>query len=171
MPKKNFQNALLIIILFIVSGCGVLDAPIQAYKTAKNYVFPPGEKLYWKSLDILVRKDANMNYPIAIDIVLLKNEALLNKVLELDSKSWFGQKESVLKIFRKDIEIKSLELAPGDLIKVPKSFFQNQRVFGVIVFANYINDGDYRERIDDLEGVVVIDFDIDNFDAYEIKPN
>ena len=34
--------------------------PIKAYKSAKNYVFPPGEKLYWKSLDILIRENANM---------------------------------------------------------------------------------------------------------------
>ena len=35
----------------------------------------------------------------------------------------------------------------------------------------YFNDGDYKARIDNLEGIVVIDFGIDDFNAYAIKPN
>ena len=41
--KKCFRIYLFVFCYFLTS-CGVLDAPIKAYKSAKNYVFPPGEK-------------------------------------------------------------------------------------------------------------------------------
>ena len=169
--KKIFRNLSFLFLVTLLTSCGVLDAPIKAYKSAKNYVFPPGEKLYWKSLDILIRENANMDYPIAIDITLIKNDALLKKILELDSKKWFEQKNTLLKTFSEDIVVRSWELAPGDGVAVPNKFFKDERVFGALVFAKYFNDGDYKARIDNLEGKVVIDFGIDEFNAYAIKPN
>ena len=169
--KKLFRIMIFLLFVCPLTSCGVLDAPIKAYKSAKNYVFPPGEKLYWKSLDILIRENANMNYPIAIDITLIKNDGLLKKILELDSSKWFEQKNMLLKTFSEDIVLRSWELAPGDGVAVPNEFFKDERVFGALVFAKYFNDGDYKARIDNLEGIVVIDFGIDEFNAYAIKPN
>ena len=53
---------------------------------------------------------------------------------------------------------------------VPNEFFKDERVFGPLVFAKYLNDGDHKAG-DNLEGIVVIDFGIDEFNAYAIKPN
>ena len=39
-----------------------------------------------------------MDYPIAIDITLIKNDTLLKKILELDSNKWFEQKNTLLDI-------------------------------------------------------------------------
>ena len=168
----NFiRHSLLYSGLFLAAGCSVLDVPIKAYTSARDYVFPPGEKLHWKSLDILMREDANSDYPLEIDIALIKNEKLLKKILELNSTEWFEQKKSISRIFAEDIIVKSWELAPGDIIKVSDNFFQDKRVFGAIVFANYLSDGDYRVRLEKLKGVVVVEFDNDEFNAYVIKPN
>ena len=169
--KKFRQIIILMLVSVMLAGCGVLDAPIKAYKSAKNYVFPPGKKLNWKSLDILVRKDANMNFPLAIDLTLIKSETLFEKVFNLDSVKWFEQKDVFLKTFSGNIIVKSWELAPGDGVEVPEVFFKDERVFGAMVFAKYFKDGDYKARIDNLEGLVVIDFGAEKFDAYVVKPN
>ena len=52
----------------------------------------------------------------------------------------------------------------------PKNF-SKMKEFWALVFAKYFNDGDYKARIDNLEGKAVIDFGIDEFNAYAIKPN
>ena len=169
--KKILRIMFFLLFVCLLTSCGILDTPIKAYKSAKNYVFPSGEKLYWKSLDILIGENANMDYPIAIDVVLIKNDTLLKKILELDSNKWFEQKNTLLKTFSDDIVIRSWELAPGDGVAVANEFFKDERVSGALVFAKYFNDGDYKARIDNLEGIVVIDFGIDEFNAYAIKPN
>ena len=169
--KKILQSLSFLFFASFLTGCGILDTPIKAYKYAKNYVFPPGEKLYWKSLDILIRENANMDYPIALDITLIKNDSLLGKILELDSNKWFEQKNTLLKTFPEDIIVRSWELAPGDGVSVSNDFFKDVRVFGALVFAKYFNGGDYKARIDNLEGKVIIDFDIYEFNAYAVKPN
>ena len=128
--KKIFQNLSFLVLVTFLTSCGVLDAPIKAYKSAKNYVFPPGEKLYWKSLDILIQENANMDYPIAIDITLIKNDTLLKKILELDSNKWFEQKNTLLKTFSEDILVRSWELAPGDGVAVPMNFSKMNEFLG-----------------------------------------
>ncbi len=169
--KITMRNIFLSLVVLLINGCGVLDVPLKVYKSAKNYAFPPGERLYWKSVDIIIRKNANRNYPIAIDITLIKDEALFNKILELDSSKWFDQKDILLKTFAEEIVIESWELAPEDGLKVPEKFFKEERVFGALVFGKYFNDGDYKARIDNLEGMVVIDFDVDELNVYTLKRN
>ena len=67
--KKIFRNLSFLFLVTFLTSCGVLDAPIKAYKSAKNYVFPPGEKLYWKSLDILIRENRYHLYEQTIEFI------------------------------------------------------------------------------------------------------
>ena len=53
------------------------------------------------------QENANMDYPIAIDITLIKNDTLLKKILELDSNKWFEQKNTLLKTFSEDIVVEA----------------------------------------------------------------
>ena len=79
-------------------------------------------------------------------------EELINKAFNLHSKKNFSEAAKYYQLF------------------IDKGF-KDERVFGALVFAKYFNDGDYKARIDNLEGKVVIDFGIDEFNAYAIKPN
>ena len=70
--------------------------------------------------------------------------------------------------FPKEISVKSWELAPGDLLQVPSSFFGEERIFAVVAFADYFSDGEHRVRIDQLRGGVILEFGIEDFSAFSI---
>ena len=107
------------------------------------------------------------NY-LAVDIVLIFNEGLVTKVSELTSSDWFKSKNYILKTFPQDLAVKSWELAPGDSLQIPSSFFGTERVFSVMAFADYFSDGEHRVRIDQLRGGVILEFGIEDFSAFSI---
>ena len=166
---KVFFLLILFFILQLITACSVIDIPVKAYDVAKEFVFPSGEKLMWEEVTIGVGREANKNSPVAVDIVLIFNEDLVKKVSELSSTDWFKSKNYVLKTFPQDLAVKSWELAPGDSLQIPSSFFGNDRVFSVIAFADYFSTGEHRVKIDHLKGGVVLEFNVDDFSAFSIK--
>ena len=166
---KLFFFLISFLILQLISACSVIDIPAKAYDVAKEFVFPSGEKLKWEEVTIGVGREANENSPIAVDIVLIFNEGLVKKVSELTSSDWFKSKNYVLKTFPQDLVVKSWELAPGDSLQIPSSFFGNERVFSVIAFADYFSAGEHRVKIDHLKGGIVLEFNADDFSAFSIK--
>ena len=165
---KLFFSLTSFMILHLISACSVIDIPVKAYDVAKEFVFPSGEKLRWEQVTMGVGREANKNSPIAVDIVLIFNEGLVTKVSELTSSDWFKSKNYILKTFPQDLAVKSWELAPGDSLQIPSSFFGTERVFSVMAFADYFSDGEHRVRIDHLRGGVILEFDINDFSAFSI---
>ena len=165
--KKNLIGGLFISVL--ISGCSVLDSSVEAYKVAKNFVFPPGEKVKWKSLNLSLSRDVNDGYPIVIDLVFVKNEVLLNKINDISTTEWFGKKKALLNTFPNDLFVMNWELAPGDNLSLSKREFKEQRMYGVLIFAKYKNQGDYKARIESIKGSVIIDFEASGINAYGVK--
>ena len=79
-----------------------------------------------------------MDYPIAIDITLIKNDGLLKKILELDSNKWFEQKNTLLKTFSEDILVRSWELAQEMGWQYPTNFSKTNEFLGHWSFANIL---------------------------------
>ena len=155
-------------ILHLISACSVIDIPVKAYDTAKELVFPSGEKLRWDQVSMGVGEQANKNFPVAVDIVLIFEEELVPRVSKLTANDWFKSKNYVLKTFPLDLAVNSWELAPGDSLQIPSSFFGKERVFAVMAFADYFSDGEHRVRIDHLKGGVILEFGVDDFSAFSI---
>ncbi len=166
---KTTYFLILFIILQLISACSVIDIPAKAYDVAKEFVFPAGEKLRWEKVTIGVGEQANKNFPVAVDIVLIFNEKLVTRLSKLTANDWFKSKNYIVKTFPLDLAVKSWELAPGDSLQIPPSFFGKERVFAVIAFADYFSDGEHRVRIDHLKGGVILEFGIDDFSAFSIK--
>ena len=166
---KSFYLTILIFCSIFLSSCSILDVPVKAYDVAKEFVFPSGEKLRWDKVSIGVSQQANKNSPVAVDIVMIFDESLVPKIFQIPAGEWFNSKKSMfINTFPKEISVKSWELAPGDLLQVPSSFFGEERIFAVVAFADYFSDGDHRIRIDELAGGVVLEFGVDDFSAYSI---
>ena len=166
---KLFFYLISFLFIQLIIACSVIDIPIKAYDVAKEFVLPSGEKLKWEQVTIGIGRDANKNSPIAVDIVLIFNEDLVKKVSELTSADWFKSKNYVLKTYPQDLTVNSWELAPGDSLQIPSSFFGKERVFSVIAFADYFSEGEHRVRIDHLKGGVILEFNVDDFSAFSIK--
>ncbi|OUW01356.1 MAG: hypothetical protein CBD16_05675 [Betaproteobacteria bacterium TMED156] len=165
---KIINISSLFLVLAILNACSVIELPAKAYDTAKEFVFPSGEKLRWKKVSIGVGQKANKNFPVAVDIIMIFKEELVNRITELPANDWFNSKKYIVNTFPTGLAIKSWELAPGDTLQIPSSFFGEKRVFAVFAYADYFSEGEHKIRIDHLKGGVVLEFGIDGFFAYSI---
>ncbi len=168
---KLFYFFIAFIILQFNSACSVLDKTVQVYDSAKEFVFPSGEKLRWEKVSMGVGENANKNFPIAVDIAMIFEEGLVPRIEKLTANDWFKSKKNILNSFPTGLVIKSWELAPGDSLQVPSTFFGKERIFAVVAFADYFTDGDHRARIDKLEGLILLEFGDESFSAYAVKRN
>jgi type VI secretion system protein len=100
------------------------------------------------SLAIQVVAQANLDTPIAVDAVLVRNPQLLDTLLGLPSAKWFAQREQLRRDYPKDLSVISYELVPGQQISESTFAFDGQRAAGVLVFADYQTAGAHRVRLD-----------------------
>ena len=157
------QRALLLMVLvsalLTASGCSSI----------KNFVTPAGVKLDWESVSLSVAAGANNDYPLAIDLVLVTDEALAQKLMGMTARDWFNARNGMRKAYLDAISIDSFELAPGESIKLSDKRWSGRRVAAALVFADYLVAGPHLARVDALRGRVQLDFGASEFTAYSLE--
>lgn len=155
------KHALLVIALLQLTACSVLDYIIP--KGVMDFASPKGNKLGWESVTIMASNDANLNSPVALDIVLFKDEASLTMAATLPAAKWFATRGEMEKTYPQAISYKSYEVAPGQTLRIPAADFGGVRVAGVMVYADYLTPGEHRVRADQLQGMVLVQLGAKDF--------
>lgn len=124
-----------------------------------------GTKLGWSDVTLSAATDANQNSPIAVDIVLVFEDDMLTRLVELPAAKWFAVRADLRKTFPKSLSYRTWELVPGQTIQVPGESFGTPRVVGVLVYADYALPGAHRLRVETLKDALVVRFDKQTFDA------
>ena len=153
----NRLTALLVLALSL-AGCGSMTA-------MNNLMFPPGVKLDWESVSLYIDPAANRDFPLAVDLVLVSDEALARRLATMKSQEWFTSRDSLRKSHPGDIEFDSVELAPGDAMTLSGKRYSGKRVFAALAFADYLSTGDHRARLDALKGRISMEFGATDFSA------
>ena len=155
----NFQLMLVMIVMLTLSGCS----------SVKDYVMPAGVKLDWESVTVSVAAGANRDYPLAIDVVLVNDEALEKRLLAMSAREWFSARNGLRKTYPDALSVDSLELAPGESLTLPGKRWSGRRVTAALVFADYLVAGPHLARIDSLRGRVQLAFGANEFTAYSLE--
>jgi hypothetical protein len=155
----NFQLILVMIVMLTLSGCS----------SVKDYVMPAGVKLDWESVTVSVAAGANRDYPLAIDVVLVNDEALEKRLLAMSARDWFSARNGLRKTYPDALSVDSLELAPGESLTLPGKRWSGRRVTAALVFADYLVAGPHLARIDSLRGRVQLAFGANEFTAYSLE--
>jgi type VI secretion system protein len=138
---------------------------LAAQLAACGSLLPKGTRVAWSELTLSAAPNANQNSPVAVDVVMVLDDAMLARLAELPAAKWFGARADLQKTFPQSLSYLSWELVPGQTIRVPASAFGSPRVSAVLVFANYTTPGAHRARVEDLKGAVAARFDIQSFDV------
>lgn len=128
-----------------------------------------GTKLGWTDVTLSAAPGANQNSPITVDVVLVFEDDMLERLSELPATKWLGVREDLRKTFPKSLSYRTWELVPGQSIQVPGDSFGTPRVVGVLVYADYTTPGAHRLRVEKLEGALVVRFGVQNFDASAVQ--
>ena len=74
---KNLLKRMAALLLIVqLAACGSL--------------FPKGTRVSWNELTLSAAPGANQNSPVAVDVVMVLDDAMLARVTELTAAKWFG---------------------------------------------------------------------------------
>lgn len=125
--------------ILLLSGCGVTRKVAHPVKTTEQTLGHPPTL----DLNVDMQPDANDNSPVAFDVVLAKDKALLKQLTAMSAADWFKKRAQIKRDQQAKIEVYSWEWVPGHpvgKVTVPVTV----EVLGVVGFANYATAGDHR---------------------------
>ncbi len=92
-----------------------------------------------------ISEKANNGNPVALDLVMVSDKKLFEKLREMTAEEWFKSREQVKLDFPKkgQVEVKSWEWVPDQRVSVNEIIVPAE-IRGGIVFANYFKPGAHR---------------------------
>jgi type VI secretion system protein len=128
-----------------------------------------GEKASWSQMTLTASDDINNDSPVAVDVVLVSDDAMLARLADLPASKWFAGRADLANTFPKSLRYRSWEIVPGQRLEVPGDMFAGPRVAGAFVFANYQTPGAHRVRIEQFRDRLVVQLDNNAFSVSTAK--
>jgi type VI secretion system protein len=97
-------------------------------------------------IEISVADDVNQSSPLAVDVVVVSNKKILEKLLEMPASSWFKGREQFAMDYPKGYRVMSWEWVPGQevgMLQIP----YKSGVKAVVVYADFFSPGQHRAWI------------------------
>lgn len=101
------------------------------------------------TVKVQIAPDANQDSPVALDLLIVYDEALLERLLGMTSQQWFAERTQIKKDFlpEEGLDAWQWEWVPGQ--KVPDIELPLEpSAEGAVIFVNYFSPGPHRFRID-----------------------
>ena len=136
-------------LLFLISSCGI------AARTRKLF----GDK---QEIKIDISAKLNEDHPIAIDLVHVYDEKLLEMLREMPAKTWFAKRQQIKRDYRLGVGLDcwQKEWVPGQSID-DYNLPLKPKAKGAFVFANYYTPGEHRFSIDPFDDIEIYFFEKD----------
>ena len=100
--------------------------------------------------DVVVAADANEDSPVAVDLVFVYDKKLLDELLKIPASDWFARREQFVKDYGDALAVANWEWVPGQQIeRISVPYRAGAR--RVVVFSDYVTDGDHRATADPQE--------------------
>ncbi|MBI2771780.1 MAG: hypothetical protein HYX47_19305 [Burkholderiales bacterium] len=154
------------LVLCTLAGCSTVTSTFDKVMAAVGI---KGTRLAWKEVLITASDGANLNTPVAVDVVMVLEDASLEKLAALPASKWFQTRSDMLKTFPGTYIYKSWEVSPGQTLRLPGSAFGSPSVVGVFVFADYLTPGDHRMRVEQLQNGIIIELAARGFSVLPYK--
>ncbi|MEQ9490626.1 MAG: hypothetical protein RIM72_16715 [Alphaproteobacteria bacterium] len=139
-----------LMLLAVLGGCGIGDA----------FRSGPVFSMEWVALQ--ASPDTNNDQPVAVDLVILHQEELIERLEKLPASDWFDRKAQFARDFPKGFTIISWELVPDQSIQARQLTDEElesetgDRAVGAYVFALYSTPGDHRARVLTQRGITIV---------------
>lgn len=134
------------LVIAVLSGCGALNSVVAGSRSLIGLDPSPVEP-DWKSLAISASDDANANSALAVDLVLVKDKAVLDTLLTMPATKWFTARHDLQRTFPEAFTVFQYELVPTQAVRLDKKQFGKERAWAALVFANYASPGEHRARL------------------------
>ncbi len=145
------RRALLVAASLGLAGCsavGKLTESVMSMGASlvgrdKPHPKPP----LWSSVTVVATSDANQDSPVAVDLVFVRDPALLEMLNATPAAKWFATRIDLQRAFPEGVGIVSLEVVPGQTRRLADHARIHQLALAVLAFASYPPPGDHRLRL------------------------
>lgn len=120
--------------VLLLAGCAMFGGP-KPVKPA------------WQSLAFVAARDANADNALAVDVVLVKDKAMLDTLSSMTAARYFASKADLLRTYPDALRLLSVEITPGQLIRIDRKDYAAERAWAALAFANYATPGEHRIRV------------------------
>ena len=141
-----------------LSACSTITGGVKSIvDKTMNLVTFKGNPLSWKTVVIAAGDGANLNSPVAVDIVVVFEETAVEKIVALPAAKWFQTRADMLRTFPGTFAYKSWEVSPGQTLRLRGDMFGTPSVVGVFVFADFLTPGEHRMKVEQLQDGIIIE--------------
>jgi type VI secretion system protein len=134
-----------------LSGCSSVSKLAQSVMTAGADLVgvskPHPHPAPWHSVTVVASADANQNSPVALDLVFVRDPALLESLSTTPAAKWFATRADTQRSFPDTLGVVSLEVVPGQTFKLTDPARIRQSALGILAFASYPTPGEHRLRL------------------------
>jgi type VI secretion system protein len=105
---------------------------------------------------VKISEDANQNHPVAMDLIFVYDEKLVEELLKLSAKEWLAKRDQVKRDYveGKGLDIWGWEWTPGQEIPV-QELPLNAKTETALIFADYLSPGAHRIRVDPFKDITI----------------
>lgn len=139
-----------LVALLLVTGCAITQAPKAIYLRTRA--------MAGATVDVTVHiaADANQNSPIAVDLLVVYDEKLMARLLQMTAREWFAQRDQIRRDFKdgEGFDAWAWEWIPGQKIPVQELPLK-PAALGALVFSDYDSPGTHRSRIDPFLDIIL----------------
>lgn len=165
---RTLQLALVLALALAAGGCATVtdlkDSALKAVGLGPKPVTPD-----WKTVTITAADDANHNSAVAIDLVFVRDQALLDTLANTPAPKWFSTRADIMRSFPETVGVMSYELVPRQSVRIPEEVLEKQKAFGVLAFAGYPPPGEHRARLKLDAEAYLLQLGRDGLKASEVK--
>ena len=155
---RLFLSLFVLSFLLGITGCS----------SAKNLlsVVGMGSNNAIKSITVESDLNSNMDTPVAIDLLFIKDDSVTPLLTDLNGPTWFADKYALLKRYEKQIEVVSLEVVPLSLIQSLELPKDKKKAKSILMFTNYRSvNGQFVANISQFKKLKIHLL----FDSYELS--
>lgn len=164
-PAPLRRSVLLLMLAGVLSGCGVVSGAGALLGLGPRPLAPD-----WKTLLLQASDDANDNSALAVDVVLVRDAAVLESLLAMPAAKWFASRADLRRSFPDALTVYSYEMVPSQSIRLGEQLWRAEKGWAALVYASYATPGEHRTRLLLSAPGYVVRLGAQGFDAAEIKP-
>ncbi len=155
-PPPLHRRALVMAAALGLGGCSSLGKLTESIVSMGSSLVgrdkPHPKPPLWRSVTVVASSDANQDSPVAVDLVFVRDPALLAVLHTTPAGKWFATRTDVQRAFPEGVGVVSLEVVPGQTLRLADPARIHQLALEVLAYAAYPPPGEPRLRLQPTSG-------------------
>ena len=155
---------------FMLTGCGTISSAMSAMSSLTSGLLGPRAIApQWDRVVVTAAGDSNRNSPVALDIVFVRDQVVIDALLATSSGKWFSSRADLQRTFPEVVSVLSLELVPNQSMQIDRKVLQSKTGLAAILYADYPGPGEHRERLQLTASGYVVQLGASGFKVAEVN--